>query len=72
MTASLNTTGEIFGQKQTADFRLSARQNDMLRTLNTLFDEISPPRIETTETAELVITSEVSFDARNVSRVIRD
>ncbi len=72
MTASLNTTGEAFEREQTADFRLSARQRDMLRTLNTLFEEVSPARIEATEEPEFVVIPEPLFDVRNVSRVVRD
>lgn len=72
MTASLDTTGEAFEEGRTADFRLSDRQRDMLRTLNTLFDEVSSATIEATEEPELIVISEPLFDPRNVSRVVRD
>lgn len=72
MTASLDTTGEAFKRSGTADCRLSVRQRDMLRTLNTLFDEVSPARIDATEEPELIVIPESLFDARNVSRIVRD
>ncbi len=46
MTATLLTAGETFEREQLAEFRTSSRQRDMLRTLNTLFDELGPVRIE--------------------------
>lgn len=45
MTATRITTGEVLEDERSAEFRLSARQRDMLRTLNTLFDELSPAPI---------------------------
>ena len=42
MTATLITTGEVHELERNAEFRLSERQRDMLRTLNTLLDELSP------------------------------
>jgi hypothetical protein len=46
MTATQITANEVFEGERNADFRLSARQRDMLRTLNTLFDELCPALIE--------------------------
>lgn len=68
MTATLITTGEAFDHERNAEFRLSARQRDMLRTLNTLFDELSPPVIED---EDFLDASESGLGAFNVSRVVR-
>lgn len=45
MTATLITAGEVLEHERNAEFRLSARQHDMLRTLNTLFEELTPAPI---------------------------
>lgn len=68
MTATLITTGEALDHERNAEFRLSARQRDMLRTLNTLFDELSPPAIQD---EDLLDASESRLEAFNVSRVVR-
>ena len=72
MTATLLTTTEILEPDGTADFRLSSRQRDLLRTLNTLFDELVPTRIEVVGEEELFGLPKTLFDTRNVSRVVRD
>lgn len=69
MTATLITVGEGLEREQSAEFRLSARQRDVLRTLNTLFDELSPPPIEDEEFLDIL---ESRLEAFNVSRVVRD
>lgn len=68
MTATLTTPDEAFGRKQTADFRLSARQRDVLRTLNTLFDELSPPALKEEDFIEIL---ESRLEAFDVSQTIR-
>lgn len=68
MTATLITTGEALDHEPNAEFRLSARQRDLLRTLNTLFDELSPPVIED---EDFLDASESGLGAFNVSRVVR-
>lgn len=68
MTATLITTGEVLKRERNAEFRLSTRQSDMLRTLNTLFDELSPARIE----EDFVEIIESPLEACDVSRVARD
>ena len=45
MTAALTTSGEDSEHEQQAEFWLSERQSDMLKTLNTLFDQLSPAPI---------------------------
>ena len=68
MTATLITAGETLEREQNAEFRLSSRHRGMLRTLNTLFDELSPPAI----TEEDFLDSLRSpLNAVDVSRVVR-
>lgn len=68
MTATLITVGEVLEHERNADFRLSERQRDMLRTLNTLFEELSPARIE----EDFLDITESPLEACDVSRVVRD
>lgn len=68
MTATLITTGEVLEHEQNAEFRLSARQRDMLRTLNTLFDEWSP---QVSQDDDILDASESRMETLNVSRVAR-
>lgn len=68
MTATLPPSDEAFGREQTADFRLSARQRDVLRTLNTLFDELSPPALKEEDFIEIL---ESRLEAFDVSRTVR-
>lgn len=53
MTATLITAGEVLEGERNAEFRLSARQHDLLRTLNTLFEELSPAPISEEEFIDL-------------------
>lgn len=68
MTATLITTGEALDHERNAEFRLSSRQRDVLRTLNTLFDELSPPPIEEEDFLDIL---ESRLETFNVSRVVR-
>ena len=68
MTATLTTAGEVLEDEQDAEFRLSARQSDLLRTLNTLFDELSPARLE----EDFFDITESPLEACDVSRLARD
>ena len=68
MTAMQITTGKVLDDARNAEFRLSARQSDMLRTLNTLFDELSPARIE----EDFFDITESPLEACDVSRLARD
>lgn len=67
MTATLITAGEALEHERNADFRLSARQREMLRTLNTLLDELGPVRIE----EDFLDLSERHLEALDVSRIVR-
>ena len=53
MTATLITTDEVHEQVRNAEFRLSERQRDMLRTLNTLLDELSPAPVANEDLVDL-------------------
>ena len=68
MTATLITPDEVLEHERNADFRLSARQRDMLRTLNMLFDELTPARMETEAVLDI---SESHLEAGDVSRIVR-
>lgn len=68
MAATPTTAGETLEGEQTPEFRLSARQRDVLRTLNTLFDELSPPAIEEEDFIDILESHLELFD---VSRVVR-
>ena len=71
MTATLLTTGETLEHERIADYRLSARQHDMLKTLNMLFEERSPTQVEATAKEEFNVIPKSSFEAGDVSRFIR-
>ncbi len=68
MTATPITAGEVLEREQIAEFRLSSRQRDMLRTLNTLFDELCPVRNE----EDFLDSPEIQIEALDVSRAVRD
>ncbi|MBM3969221.1 MAG: hypothetical protein FJ302_05090 [Planctomycetes bacterium] len=68
MTATPITAGQPLEREQIVVFRLSARQRDVLRTLNTLFDELVPARNE----MDFLDGSEPDSEAQDVLRAIRD
>jgi len=68
MTATPITAGQPLEREQIVVFRLSARQRDVLRTLNTLFDELVPARNE----MDFLDGSEPDPEAQDVLRAIRD
>ena len=68
MTATLITAGKAHEHERNAEFRLSPRQRDLLRTLNTLFEELSPARIE----MDFLEVSESDSETQDVSRAVRD
>ena len=68
MTATMFNTGDGFEDEQNAGLRLSARQSDMLRTLNTLFDELCPAPIDGEEVLEL---RDCPVVVSSVSRIVR-
>lgn len=69
MAATLTTVDEHVEKTQNPEFRLSARQRDLLRTLNTLFDEISPVPVVDEES---IAPSRSTLPVRDVSRLVRD
>ena len=69
MTATPITAGEDLDHARNAEFRLSARQREMLTTLNTLFEELSPAMVAEDD---IPATPEFDFEPVNVSRVDRD
>ncbi len=68
MTATLITAGKALEGVHAAEFRLFARQRDMLRTLNMLFDELAPARTE----MDFFDDSEPDSEPQDVSRAVRD
>ncbi len=69
MTATLIIVGEVLEHERNAEFRRSASQRDMLRTLNTLFDELNPAMIAK---EDLIDLRNHPSEACDVSRVVRD
>ena len=69
MTATLIAAGEVLEDERNAEFRLSARQRDMLRTLNTLFEELTPVPIAK---EDFIDRRHPLSEACDVSRVVRD
>jgi hypothetical protein len=62
-------SGEVLEETRNAEFRLSSRQRDMLRTLNMLFEELSPAPIAEEDLLDLC---ESQTPVVHVSRIVRD
>lgn len=69
MTATISTAGSRIDDQETAEFRLSARQCEMLTLLNDLFDEVCVPTARSRECFDDSARPEFSSDVSVVSRI---